>query len=140
MEIRDIPFAEQLGIEKSDDGTVILAVTPKIENHMKTIHAAAQFALAETQSGFYLQEAFPELEGKVIAVLRGSTVKYKHPATTTIRAEVCVEEESKEKFLQTFEKKLRASISVSVVVKDLDEVVTMQGEFTWFVQSMEVEE
>jgi hypothetical protein len=45
------------------------------------LHAGAQFTLAETQSGLYLQTLFPELESQVIAILRESKMRYKKPAT-----------------------------------------------------------
>ncbi|MCW8838458.1 MAG: DUF4442 domain-containing protein [Thiovulaceae bacterium] len=67
-----------------------------ILNHIKTIHASAQFALAETQSGIHLQRLFPELEEKVVPVLRDAQMKYKKPAV--------------EKFKTQFEKKGRGSL------------------------------
>jgi len=136
MDVIKIPFAKHIGIERKEEGTLMLELTPTVQNHMNSIHASAQFALAETQSGLYLQKAFPALENKVIALLRGSTVKYKNPATSTLTAFATVDDESKEKFIAFFERKGRASISVMVELKDTEGVVTMQGEFIWFVQKM----
>ncbi len=137
MDVTQIPFVKHIGIEKNEEGTVKLKPTVRVENHIETIHAAAQFALAETQSGLYLQTLFPEYRGKVMPLLRESSVKYKKPATSTLTASAYVEEGVKEKFLIAFEAKGRAIITVYVELRDENEVVTMRGEFTWFVSNIE---
>lgn len=136
MDVTQIPFAKHIGIEKKDEGTLQLESSPSVLNHIETIHASAQFALAETQSGLYLQIVFPELEDKVVGLLRGATVKYKNPALTSIYASSSIEESIKEKFLTTLHKKSRASITVTVKVRDSDDVLTMMGEYNWFVQKL----
>lgn len=130
----DIPFAKHVGIEKKEEGRLMLVATEVVQNHIKTIHGAAQFALAETQSGLYMRSLFPEYAEQVIPLLRASTVKYKHPATKEIYAVASVNDESKKKFETQFLKKGRASITISVELRDSDDMVTMMGEFNWFVQ------
>ncbi len=137
MDATQIPFVKHTGI-KNEEGRLKLEATDVVQNHMETIHASAQFTLAETQSGLCLQETFPELEGKVVVVLRDATVKYKNPATSCIYAVANIKEEAKEKFLSQFARKGRASIVVDVVLKTYDDVVCMQGEFTWFVQKQSI--
>lgn len=136
MQVTNIPFAKHIGIERKEEGTLKLEATDVVQNHIQTIHASAQFALAETQSGLYLQILFPEYKDQVIPLLRGSTVKYKQPATKEIYAVASVDDESREKFLALFEKKGRASITVMVELRDVDDLITMQGEFTWFMQKL----
>ena len=135
MDVTQIPFVKHIGIEK-DGQTLKLEASDTVQNHMQTIHASAQFTLAETQSGLFLQRIFPELEGKVLAVLRGSTVKYKNPAISTIYATASIEEDMKDKFLNQLERKRRATIVIGVQVLDEEEILTMQGNFTWFVQKI----
>ena len=139
MDVTQIPFVKHTGI-KNEEGRLKLEATDVVQNHMQTIHASAQFTLAETQSGLYLQETFPELEGKVVALLRDATVKYKKTATSNIYAVANIEEEAKEKFLSQYARKWRTSIVVDVVVKGCDDVVRMQGKFTWFIQKIEKSE
>jgi len=134
MEVTQIPFAKHIGIERKEEGTLKLESTQILQNHIGSIHASAQFALAETQSGLFLQLLFPELVGKVVPLLRSSNVKYKHPATTQITAHASIDEESKKKFERQFYKKGRGSIVVRVELRDVEGVVSMQGEFVWFVQ------
>ena len=138
MEVTNIPFAKHIGIERKEEGTLKLESTEVVQNHIQSIHASAQFALAETQTGLFLQLEFPELEGKVVGLLRGATVKYKNPARTSIYAVASIEDETKEKFLTQFMRKGRASIMVKVEVLDVEDVITMQGEFTWFVQNINI--
>ncbi len=75
MKATDIPFVKHIGIEKQNN-ELSLAFKNDVLNHIKTIHASAQFTLAETQSGLHLQSIFPELKGKVIPVLRDAQIKY----------------------------------------------------------------
>jgi acyl-coenzyme A thioesterase PaaI-like protein len=136
MDVTNIPFAKHIGIEYKDEGMLKLEPTQIVQNHIQSVHASAQFTLAETQSGLHLQLSFPELVGKVVGVLRGATVKYKNPATTVIYAIANIEEKEKEKFLMQLARKGRAGIVVRVEVKESDDVVCMQGEFSWFVQKI----
>ena len=136
MDVTHIPFAKHIGIEYQDKSTLKLNPADAVQNHIQSIHASAQFTLAETQSGLFLQEVFPEYVGKVVGVLRGSTVKYKNPATSSIYATATLEDRVKENFLVQFERKGRASLSVTVEVRDENEVITMIGTFDWFIQSL----
>jgi hypothetical protein len=85
-----------------------------------------------------LQEAFPEYVGRVVGLLRGSTVKYKSPANTAIYAKATFYDEDREKFIVQLERKGRATIVIDVSVHDEEGVVMMQGLFTWFVQKLDV--
>ena len=136
MDVVKIPFVEKVGIERQPGGDLGLDFDETVHNHLQTIHASAQFALAETASGEALQTLFPELVGKVVPVMRDSNIKYKKPAKKSITAHPSIAEEVITKFKQQLDKKGRASISVVVEIKDQDNVVTSTGTFNWFVQSM----
>ena len=138
MDVTQIPFAKHIGIKYKDKTTLALANTDTLQNHVQSIHASAQFTLAETQTGLFLQKEFPELEGKVAGLLRGSTVKYKNPATSSIYAVASMDDEAKEKFLAHIARKGRASITVYANVYDENDLLTMQGEFSWFMQKLDV--
>ena len=79
MNVVKIPFVKKTGIIKTENNELILPFTTDTHNHLKTMHASAQFTLAETASGDFLQTSFPELVGKVIPVLREAKVKFKKP-------------------------------------------------------------
>ena len=135
MNATDIPFVKHIGIEDQNN-KLSLNFENHVLNHINTIHASAQFTLAETQSGIYLQSLFPELEGKVIPVLRDAQIKYKKPAVEKIIAFSAVNEEAITKFRSQFEKKGRGSIQIEVQIKDINDVLTCQATFTWFIQTL----
>ena len=135
MKASDIPFAKYVGINEDND-TLSLEFEDNLLNHVKTIHASAQFTLAETDSGIYLQTLFPEYKGKVVPLLREAKIKYKKPALEKITAHSSVSQEEIEKFKNIFDKKKRGTITVTVDIKDINQVVTSQATFTWFVQAI----
>jgi len=134
MDVTQIPFAKHIGIERKEEGRLKLEATQVVKNHIQSIHASAQFALAETQSGLFLQLEFPELVGKVAGLLRSSSVKYKNPASSSIYATASMEEGGKEKCLDQLEKKGRAMIKVKIIIKDIDDIIIMSGEFMWYIE------
>jgi len=136
METTKIPFVEKIGVVQSATGELELPFIPSNHNHLETIHASAQFALAETASGKILQDLFPELVGKVVPVLRSSQIKFRRPAQTAIIAQASVPEADIQTFRQQYDKKSRALITVMVNIRDSDGEVTTSGEFTWFVQKL----
>lgn len=137
MDVIKIPFAETIGITRNSDEILELPFSHAVQNHLQTIHAAAQFTLAETASGEILQKLFPELVNKVIPVIRSSSAKYKKPAQKTITAFPSVTDEAVAKFKEQFQKKNRALITVNVDIKDDDGTTTTTAEFNWFIQSIE---
>ena len=128
-------FVKHLGI-KEEKKELFLAPALELENHIGTIHASAQFTLAETASGLFLQEEFSDIKREVLPLLRSSTVKYKSPSTTKLKAVATVSDEVKSKFKEQFLKKGRATVAVEVELRDSEDVVTMVGEFVWFVQRL----
>ncbi len=137
MDVLDIPFVKRIGINRLSDGTLELSFNHSVHNHIATIHAGAQYALAETASGDMLQRLLPELVGKVVPVLRDSQIKFRKPASQTISAHSSVSEEAVQKFNEQFKRKGRSSIAIEVEIRDAAGVVTSTGKFTWFVQHME---
>jgi acyl-coenzyme A thioesterase PaaI-like protein len=136
MDILKIPFVKKVGIEKDDKG-LKLVFRPDNLNHIATVHASAQFTLAETASGEALQRLFPDLVGKVIPVLRDSQIKFKKSTTDTIYAIAMVSDEEIQIFKTGLDKKKRALISIHVELRDSSEVEVCIGKFTWFVQMMD---
>jgi acyl-coenzyme A thioesterase PaaI-like protein len=136
MNVLDIPFVKKVGIELNSDNNLELALEESILNHVKSIHASAQFTLAEAASGKLLQKHFPDLVGKVVPLLRESQVKFKKPALKSIVAKASISEEEIQKFTMQFERKGRASITVGVEVSDSDGTITCVASFNWFVQTI----
>lgn len=135
MNAIEIPFVKKVGITKNNN-YLELAFTSDTQNHLETMHASAQFTLAETASGEFLQTLFPELAGKVIPVLRDASVKFKKPAIKKIIAYPSITNEAKEKFNTQFLNKGRASIAVDVDIKDSEGTITCTTSYNWFVQKI----
>jgi len=49
-------------------------------------------------------------------------------------AKASLSSEEQEKFLTQFEKKGRAIVTVDIELRDEENVLTMSGEFVWFIQ------
>ena len=130
----DIPFVKYIGI-KENKKQLPLDMKNNIYNHVATIHAAAQFTLAETESGMHLQTLFPDLKQKVIPLLRDAQIKYKKPAAQKIFAYSSVKVEDVEKFKMQFGKKGRALLQISVEIRDINDTLTSEARFLWFVQA-----
>lgn len=137
MDVTQIPFIKHVGIEREEEDTLKLKSVQIVKNHLGDIHAAAQYALAETQTGLQLELVFPQYVGKVLGLLRNASVKYKHPAKSSIYAVANIEEDEKNKFLQQIERKGRASIVVQVEVLDDNNMLIMIGKFHWFIQKLD---
>lgn len=137
MNILEIPFVKKIGVEKKSDSELSLNFNESVKNHLGTIHASAQFALAETASGDMLQVTFPLLVGKVIPVLRDSNIKFKKPAIKSIVAKSIITSEAVEKFNNQYNAKGRGLIPVEVEIKDSDGNMTCTGRFNWFIQRIE---
>lgn len=136
MDVLEIPFVNKVGIVKNQGGRLSLDFVRSNQNHVQTVHASAQFALAETASGDMLQALFPELEGDVVPVLRSSEIKFKKPAVNAVFAYPAVTDEDVLKFEEQLAKKGRALLSVGVELRDEEEQITCSGVFNWFVQRM----
>lgn len=134
MDVMEIPFVNSVGIQRGDDGVFFLPFSCGVHNHLETVHAAAQYALAETASGDTLLALFPELAGQVVPVLRDSQLKFKRPAASDIGAYTRVSEEAVARFLEQLERKGRSVITVEVQIRDAADIVTCSGSFNWFVQ------
>lgn len=136
MDILQIPFVKTVGLHRTEDGSLSLEMAHSISNHLNTMHASAQFTLAETASGEILIESFPELEGKVVPVLRDSKIKFKRPADTAVTAQASISQEASDTLLEQLNRRGRGSIEIHVELKDTAGKVTCSGSFNWYIQSI----
>lgn len=134
LTIQDIPFAIQAGLQQRDDGLLELPFAQATHNHIQTIHASAQFTLAETASGMFLLHTFPELAPRVFPVLRSSETKFRKPARSKLTAYPEIKEIDIADFEEDLHRKGRGMIPVHVEVCDEAGVTTLTGKFFWFVQ------
>lgn len=139
MDITELPFNQFLGIKKSnlaEAGILELNDLPRYKNHLNTVHASAQFALAEACGGEFLLRRFKELATDYVSMLRRAEIKFTKPATGKIYAKATAAEEEIQKFLTELKTKHHAVISVNVAVMDYDWATTMSATFEWVVQQV----
>ena len=127
--ITSIPFVQTLGI----DADLTLTPGPHLRNHLGSLHAGALFTLAESASGQFLLETFPEHKKEAIPLLRRSQITYLRPATETIHTTVEIMEDEKVRFTDRLTRKKRASVTLSVSLHTHNEEIVAKADFEWFV-------
>jgi len=75
-----------------------------------------------------------EAQSQVFAVLRSSEVKYRKAAHGTLRASARLSDGAADALSVELAARGRALASVAVEVSDTQGVVTMTGQFDWFLQ------
>ncbi len=134
MNVFDLPFNRFIGIEPSSDIEYLLTLEEREEylNHLKTVHASAQFALAEASSGFFLINEFQELT-EIFPVVRKVETKYKKPARGSIYSKAGFWGTDRIKIIEELNTKQRTLITVRVLLYDSERNNVMQSDFEWFI-------
>jgi acyl-coenzyme A thioesterase PaaI-like protein len=117
LNVTAIPFNRLLGL-RADGATLTLPADPNYQNHLGTVHAGAQFALAEAAAN--------------LAVVRHADVKFRRPAAGKLTAEADVAPDEAERFQDTLSRRGRAAIEVRVRLLDAEGSVTLEASFEWF--------
>ena len=135
MDVLAVPFNHFIGIRRSQaTGLLELEDRPSYLNHLGTVHAAAQMALAEAASGDHLIRLFPELVGVAMPVIRKVEAKFRNPLRGTVTAKTTSEEDDVEAFRRSITAKGRGFIAVHADVVDVAGVVGLSSSFEWFIQ------
>jgi acyl-coenzyme A thioesterase PaaI-like protein len=134
MDITKLPFNQFIGLKLSDKSGYLLMLDNRSEyrNHLDTVHASAQFALAEASSGHFLLNEFSELTG-IVPVVRKVETKYKKPATGSVFSKAKFQETEKNEVLDALNQRGRMLLKVEVSLFDEVDVLVMQSVFEWFV-------
>jgi Domain of unknown function (DUF4442) len=155
MHVTDLAINRAMGIQLAPPGSDHILELPEspaalLLNHVGTVHASVQFALAEAASGEFLLRQLGESglsEGEqeqVFAVLRTSTVKFRKPAPLgfgKLRASARFEDTPRTSptdaahVSAALASRGRALVAILVEVADAQGVVTMTGQFDWFLQA-----
>jgi len=138
MKTADIPFNKHLGLEKSRrEGYVLqLPLGSMYHNHLGTVHASAQFALAEAATGEFLVETFPGLSKELVGVVRDVNLKYKRPAEGVLYARVTCAETSEQSILDAVRLDGMTRLEMRVAVVDVKDDVTLKGKISWILQKL----
>ena len=139
MKATDLALSQQLGIRAAPAGAshlLELPFTPLLHNHLGTMHAAAQFALAEAASAECLQRNFGELAGRVFAVVRGVEMKYRKPATGDLFAYGTPDEATRAGLVSELSVRGRTTAVILIDLKDRTGTLTFHGKFDWFISQV----
>ncbi|WP_024833956.1 YiiD C-terminal domain-containing protein [Ruminiclostridium josui] len=140
MDIISIPFNKHIRIRTSEKEGCLLEIADEsiYLNHIGTVHASAQFALAEATSGQYLQKILKEYEeNKVIPVVRSVETKYRKPAKGVVYSSANVNEDELEKAKKNLKTKGRTMLEILVQLHDENNNMTMVSKFTWYIEVVE---
>ncbi len=135
MNVLKLPFNQLLLIKKSDlPGTILMLDDgTKYHNHLGTVHASAQYALAEASSGEILERNFGDWNGAYFPVVRRVEVKYKNPAKGRLFSTGFIDADRATKAKKELSEKGRTLVNVIVKIVDEGKIVTFEATFTWFI-------
>src|SRR5438046_6321962 len=99
--VTELPFNSFLGLQKATEPSQLLRLPagPQYLNHLGTVHASAQLALAEASSGEFLLQALGSASG-ILPVVRRLESKFRKPARGAVTSSVSTPPEALEQ-LQT---------------------------------------
>ena len=132
--ITELPFNSFLGIETASVPSQLLRLPAGAQylNHLGTVHASAQLALAEASSGEFLLRALGSTSG-VVPVVRRLESKFRKPANGAITSTVSTPPEAIEQLHTDLAAKGRAIISVAVELHDESGAHTLSATVEWFI-------
>jgi len=135
MNVLKLPFNKILLIKPSDlpDTILMLEDSVRYQNHLGTVHASAQYALAEASSGEILERNFGDWNGAYFPVVRRVEVKYKNPAKGRLFSTGFIDADKAEKAKKELSEKGRTLVDVIVKIVDKGKNITLECSFTWFI-------
>jgi acyl-coenzyme A thioesterase PaaI-like protein len=139
MQPTDLALNQAMGMRVAPAGSphlLELPLTPLLKNHLGTMHAAAQFTLAEAASAECLLREFPTIAPTVVPVVRGVTLKYRKPATGDLFAYASADEATRQNLATDLANRSAARATVNVELKDAAGTVTFSGQFEWFIAKL----
>lgn len=136
MKATDLAYNRALGLRDAPAGAehlLELPFVPLLHNHLGTMHAAAQFSLAEAASAECLQRNFGAAVGAVFGVVRGVEVKYRKPATGDLLAYGQPDDATRAGLVADLAGPGRTLAVILIDLKDRAGTLTFHGKFEWFI-------
>jgi acyl-coenzyme A thioesterase PaaI-like protein len=139
LKATDLAYNRVLGIIDEPAGAehlLEMPFGPPLQNHLGTMHAAAQFSLAEAASAECLQRRFGAAIGEVFAVVRGVEAGYRRPATGDLLAYGRPDEATDTGLLAHLTTHGRAKAVILIDLKDRSGTLTFHARFEWFISRL----
>lgn len=133
--VTELPFNRFLGLEQSEESDQLLRLPLGAQylNHLGTVHASAQLALAEAASGEFLLRHV-ELGNRVLPVVRRMEAKFRRPATGALTASARVAPKALDQLNAEIIRKGRALMAVTVELHDETSAHVLTAVVEWFIQ------
>lgn len=131
--VTELPFNRFIGLEqgRGTDGVLNLPKDERYLNHLGTVHASAQLALAEASSGEFLLRALGSVKG-IVPVVRRLEAKFRKPANGALSSSVSASREMDEVIGELIAKG-RALVAVVVEVHDESGAHSLSASVEWFI-------
>jgi acyl-coenzyme A thioesterase PaaI-like protein len=135
--VTEIPFNSFLGIQAAAEPLQVLRLPSGEQylNHLGTVHASAQLALAEASSGEFLLRHFGSIDG-IVPVVRRLEAKFRKPANGTVTSTATAAPESLAQLDAELASKGRSLIPVTVELHDESGAHTLSATVEWFIQRL----
>jgi hypothetical protein len=131
--VTQLPFNKLLGLQTAESPNVLkLPAGGQYLNHLGTVHASAQLALAEASSGEYLLSVLGSLPD-IVPVVRRLEAKFRKPASGVIKSTVTTALEKIEEFKAELAAKNRAIVTITVELRDEKGDHTLSASIDWFI-------
>lgn len=137
----DLALNRAIGIVDAPAGATHLLempFAPLVTNHLGTVHAAAQFALAEAASAECLQREYGALVARysIQAIVRGVEVKYRRPATGDLLAFGRPDDDTLKNLPNDLATRTRCTAAVIIELKDRSGQTSFVGRFDWLISKL----
>lgn len=129
----ELPFNNFLGIQPASNAENLLQSGNKYLNHVGTVHASAQLALAEASSGEFLLRHFGSADG-LMPVVRRMEAKFRKPANGTLISTASAAPEALARLDAELSSKGRSTISIEKEIYDESNAHALSATFDWFIQ------
>jgi len=135
--VTELPFNSFLGIQQATEPSQLLRLPAggQYLNHLGTVHASAQLALAEASSGEFLLRALGSETG-IVPVVRRLESKFRKPANGALTSTVSTAPEALEEVRASLASKGRAMVSIDVELHDESGTHTLSATVDWFLARM----
>ena len=135
--VTELPFNSFLGIRAAVEKDRILTLPSggQYLNHLGTVHASAQIALAEAASGEFLLRSLGAPDD-LVPVVRRLESKFRKPANGSISASISTPHETIEQTLRELKTKGRSILPVDVQLHDESGAHTLSARVEWFITRM----
>ena len=134
--ITELPFNRHVGIQRADSSAHVLQLPAgqQFLNHVGTVHASAQLALAEASSGEFLLRHFGPDSG-IVPVVRRVEAKFRKPANGQLTSTIKTANVALVQLQTELASTGRSFVNIAVDLHDESGQHTLEANFEWLVTS-----